>query len=108
MVGCLIFILVYVHRFLTLNREPWNREPKQLPVSLFHSHIYPFIIIPSHCPESMQSHSMAPKNMLFSLPVTDIYVHIYGHVGRRITVIMPLSFLFYRSDSFGKRCLGKI
>jgi hypothetical protein len=27
-VGCLIFILIYVHRFLTLNREPWNFEPE--------------------------------------------------------------------------------
>jgi len=29
-VGCLVFILVYVHRFLTLNREPLNREPESL------------------------------------------------------------------------------
>jgi hypothetical protein len=29
---------------------------------------------------------MALKIMLFSLPVTDIYVHIYGHVGRIINV----------------------
>jgi hypothetical protein len=29
---------------------------------------------------------MAPENMLFSLPLTDIYVNIYGHVGRRIDV----------------------
>jgi len=27
-IGCLIFILVYVHRFLTLNRELWNFEPE--------------------------------------------------------------------------------
>lgn len=29
---------------------------------------------------------MAPKNMLFPLPATVIYTHIYAHVGRRITV----------------------
>jgi hypothetical protein len=29
---------------------------------------------------------MALKIMLFSLPATVIYVHIYGHIGRRITV----------------------
>jgi hypothetical protein len=29
---------------------------------------------------------MALKIMLFSLPATVIYVYIYGHVGRRITV----------------------
>jgi hypothetical protein len=26
--GCLIFILVNLHRSLTINREPLNREPK--------------------------------------------------------------------------------
>ncbi len=29
---------------------------------------------------------MAPKNMLFLLSLTDIYVNIYGHIGRRINV----------------------
>ena len=46
---------------------------------------------------------MAPKNMLFSLPLTDIYVNIYGHVGRRITVgylgNMSIDTPFLRSSS---------
>jgi hypothetical protein len=36
----------------------------------------------------MQNHSIIPKNILFSLPATVIYAHIYGHVGRRITVTL--------------------
>ena len=39
-VGCLIFILIYVHRFLTSNLEPWNFEPEQLRYkSVWQGHI---------------------------------------------------------------------